>query len=317
VKSRLNTAAGHYTFRPNPTAHLAGVQEGISLHTVHSPRCALPASQTARSTTRPRPAAGPKHRATNTRPRHRVPSRGPLRTTALAGVVVGSIGVGLAGFAVVPASAATPATAKVAGASTINAGASTTLSAIGTVNGKPAAYKTFSLQYYASSGWKTVNTKKARPSGQLEWTVRPGGSSNWRVVLYIDGSQRKISLTHHITVKVSGSAVVAMAAKNVGKPYVYGAAGPNSFDCSGFTEYVYKKFGKSLPHSATGQAKYGSAVSKTAKKPGDLILFGSGGYYSHAAIYAGGNTMWDAATTGTPVGKHTIWSNTYIVRRLV
>jgi cell wall-associated NlpC family hydrolase len=210
-----------------------------------------------------------------------------------------------------------PATAKVTGASTINAGAATTMSAIGTVDGKPAAYKSFSLQYYAGSGWKTVNTKKARPSGQLEWTVRPGGSSNWRVVLYVNGTQRKVSLTHHVTVRYSGTAVVAVAAKNAGKPYVYGAAGPNSFDCSGFTEYVYKKFGKNLPHSATSQARYGRAISKTAKQPGDLILFGSGSYFSHAAIYAGSNTMWDAATTGQPVAKRKIWSNTYVVRRLV
>jgi cell wall-associated NlpC family hydrolase len=248
-----------------------------------------------------------------------VPGRGPVKTTALAGVLIGSLGAGVAGFAVSPATAATPATAKVSGASTINSGASTVLHAIGTVNGKPAAYKSFSLQYYASSGWKTVSTKKARPSGQLEWSVRPGGTSNWRVVLYIDGSQKKISLTHHITVKVSGrgSAVVNMASRYAGKPYVFGAAGPNSFDCSGYTMFIYKKFGKSLPHSATGQARYGKAVSKTAKKPGDLILFGSGSYYSHSAIYAGGNSMWDAATTGTPVGKHAIWSNTYVVRRLV
>jgi cell wall-associated NlpC family hydrolase len=296
------------------------------LHTVHSPRCALPASQSTTGSQTVRPhygAAGPQrrrigqHRATNTRPRHRIPSRGPLRTTALAGVVVGSIGVGLAGFAVAPASAAVPAAAKVSGASTISAGAATTLHAIGTVNGKPAAYKSFSLQYYASTGWRTVNTKKARPSGQLDWTVRPGGSSNWRVVLYVNGSQRKASPTHHITVKGSGAAVVAMAARNAGKPYVFGAAGPNSFDCSGFTQYVYKKFGKSLPHSATAQVRYGRSVGKTAKQPGDLMLFGSGGYYSHAAIYAGGNKMWDASTAGQPVAKRTIWSNTYVVRRLI
>ena len=236
----------------------------------------------------------------------------------MAGVVIGSLGVGLAGFAVNPATAAVPATAKVSGTSTINSGAATTLHAIGTVNGKPAAYKSFSLQYYAGSGWKTVNTKRARPSGQLEWTVRPGGSSNWRVVLYVDGTQRKVSATHHVTVRYrGGSAIVAMAAKNAGKPYVYGAAGPNSFDCSGFTQYVYKKFGKSLPHSATSQSRYGKAISKTAKQPGDLILFGSGGYFSHAGIYAGSNTMWDASTAGQPVAKRKIWSNTYVVRRLV
>jgi cell wall-associated NlpC family hydrolase len=120
-----------------------------------------------------------------------------------------------------------------------------------------------------------------------------------------------------IYVQSGGAAVVTAASKYRGKPYRYGAAGPNSFDCSGFTQFIYKKFGKSLPHSATSQSRYGSAIGRSAMKPGDLLFFGKPGSYYHVAIYAGGNTMWDAPTSGQTVGSHKIWSNNYTVRRLV
>ncbi|WP_163512642.1 NlpC/P60 family protein [Fodinicola acaciae] len=120
-----------------------------------------------------------------------------------------------------------------------------------------------------------------------------------------------------IYVQNKGQQVVQMAYQYRGKPYRYGAAGPNSFDCSGYTLFIYGKFGKRLPHSATSQSHYGTAVSRSQMKPGDLMLFGKPGSYYHAAIYAGGNEMWDASTYGKPTAKHKIWSNNYVVRRIV
>lgn len=298
------------------------------MHTVHSHRSALPAKQYDRpgftsridssefriapngsKTTgeaRHRATPGPKHRA--------AARRATLRTTAVAGVIAGSLGAGLIGVTASPAAAAVPAAAKLSGATSVTTGSRTTLHAIGTVNGQPAANKSFSLQYQSSQGWRTVSTKKARPSGQIEWTVTIGGTSNWRVLLFVGGSQKQLSPNHHVVAKSNGSAVVKAASRQAGKPYSFGAAGPNSFDCSGLTQYVFRQFGKSLPHSATQQTRYGKAVGKGAKRPGDLMLFGSGSYYSHAAIYAGGNYMWDASTAGQPVAKRKIWSNTYVVR---
>ncbi|WP_344653352.1 C40 family peptidase [Cryptosporangium japonicum] len=272
---------------------------------MHSHRCALPAKQydrpgfTTQNVTKARKAT--------------------LRTTAIAGVVAGALGVGLIGVTASPAAAASavPAAAKLSGAKTVTTGAKTTLHAIATVNGSPAAYKSISLQYQSSRGWRTVSTKKARPSGQIEWTVTIGGTSNWRALLYVNGTQKQVSPNHHVVAKSNGNAIVQAASRQAGKPYVFGAAGPNSFDCSGYTRFIYKQFGKNLPHSATQQARYGKSVGKGSKKPGDLILFGSGSYYSHAGIYAGGNYMWDASTAGQPVAKRKIWSNTYVVRRLV
>jgi cell wall-associated NlpC family hydrolase len=117
--------------------------------------------------------------------------------------------------------------------------------------------------------------------------------------------------------KAVGARVVTEAAKHKGKMYLFGAAGPKRFDCSGFTLYVYKKTtGKKLPHKANLQQRYGKAVSKANAKPGDLIVIRSGSYGTHAGIYAGAGKMWSAPRTGKPVSKQKIWSSNYVVRRL-
>jgi len=115
----------------------------------------------------------------------------------------------------------------------------------------------------------------------------------------------------------NGAAVVSAAAAQSGKPYVFGAAGPNAFDCSGLTMFVYAQFGVRLPHLADSQKHYGTPVSAADAAPGDLMIFLDGGYGYHAAIYAGGNTMYDAPNSRSTVGRHTIWSTNVIFRRLV
>lgn len=82
--------------------------------------------------------------------------------------------------------------------------------------------------------------------------------------------------------------VVSYSKEYLGVPYVFGSSSSKSFDCSGFTMYVYKKVGISLPHSAKGQASMGTRVSKSELKPGDLVFFQtytSG--ISHVGIYIG------------------------------
>lgn len=98
-----------------------------------------------------------------------------------------------------------------------------------------------------------------------------------------------------------GTAVVSYAMAELGKPYVWAAAGPNSFDCSGLTMYVYAKVGVSLPHSAQAQMGMGRRVSRDQLQPGDLIFGGSGGYISHVGIYIGGGNYIHAPQTGDVV----------------
>jgi cell wall-associated NlpC family hydrolase len=113
-------------------------------------------------------------------------------------------------------------------------------------------------------------------------------------------------------------AVLSEAKKHTGKRYRFGASGPGAFDCSGYTKYVYKKaLGKNLPHKANSQQRNGKAVSKKDARPGDLIVIRRGSYGYHVGVYAGGGYMYDSPRPGKKVDKRKIWSQSYVVRRLV
>lgn len=95
----------------------------------------------------------------------------------------------------------------------------------------------------------------------------------------------------------------------VGCRYVYGGSTPNGFDCSGLTMYVYKKYGVSLPHSATAQSKIGTTVSKNNLQPGDLIFFRNyrtNKGIGHVGIYIGNNKFVHASTEKTGVITSTL-----------
>lgn len=89
--------------------------------------------------------------------------------------------------------------------------------------------------------------------------------------------------------------VVSYAYKFLGKPYVWGASGPNAFDCSGFILYVYKNFGVGLPHYSGSQFNSGQSVSRANLAPGDLVFFNTYGSISHVGIYVGGGNFIHAA----------------------
>jgi len=92
-------------------------------------------------------------------------------------------------------------------------------------------------------------------------------------------------------------AVISYAKQFLGKPYVYGAGGPNAFDCSGFTMFAYKNVGVSLPHSSLQQANKGVKVERNALMPGDLVFFNtSGNGISHVGIYIGGGDFIHASS---------------------
>lgn len=118
-----------------------------------------------------------------------------------------------------------------------------------------------------------------------------------------------------ITATGTGAEIAAKALEYVGCDYVYGGAGPTSFDCSGLTMYVYGLYGYSLPHGSTGQAKCGIAVDKSELQPGDLVLFtGSGVTYGHVGIYIGDDQFVHASTYGVGVITSSLSSNTYVKR---
>jgi len=106
-----------------------------------------------------------------------------------------------------------------------------------------------------------------------------------------------------------GSSVLSVAAKYVGTPYVRGGSKPGGFDCSGYTSYVFRQVGISLPRTANAQYGATSRISKSQAKPGDLVFFLDGGRAYHVGIYAGGNQMYDSPKPGKTVQKRAIWSS--------
>lgn len=94
-----------------------------------------------------------------------------------------------------------------------------------------------------------------------------------------------------------GSAALAVARTKLGDPYIPRAAGPNSFDCSGLSQYSYEhsKVHHYLPRTAEGQYKYLRKISHANRKPGDLVFFhSSSGYVFHVGIYVGVHYHWGA-----------------------
>ena len=95
--------------------------------------------------------------------------------------------------------------------------------------------------------------------------------------------------------------IVALAQRELGDPYVFAAAGPSAFDCSGLTMYCYAQIGIGLPHAATAQQQMSTPVPLNALLPGDLVFFGGPGASYHVGIYAGGGSMIHAPHTGDVV----------------
>ncbi|MEW2068019.1 C40 family peptidase [Streptomyces sp. NPDC007346] len=92
---------------------------------------------------------------------------------------------------------------------------------------------------------------------------------------------------------------VSFAHGAIGKPYVWGATGPNAFDCSGLTQAAWQAAGVSLPRTTYTQINAGQRVSRSELAPGDLVFFYSG--ISHVGLYIGGGQMIHAPRPGAPV----------------
>lgn len=95
------------------------------------------------------------------------------------------------------------------------------------------------------------------------------------------------------------SGVVKIALRYLGRPYRWAASGPSSFDCSGFTMFVYAQVGVRLPHSSRSQINSGQRVSRANLEPGDLVFFGSP--IHHVGMYIGGGKMVHSPHTGDVV----------------
>ncbi|CUU59501.1 Cell wall-associated hydrolase, NlpC family [Parafrankia irregularis] len=134
-------------------------------------------------------------------------------------------------------------------------------------------------------------------------------------------SSSRSSVSQAIPSVIPGSSIgekaVYLASLQKGKPYVWGAEGPYSFDCSGLVQYVFKQLGRSLPRTAQGQYNASTHVPQSGKQPGDLIFYGTENNIYHVGIYAGNGYMWAAPQTGGVVSLRPIYSSTYKVGRIM
>ncbi|MGW5318038.1 NlpC/P60 family protein [Nocardia thailandica] len=107
----------------------------------------------------------------------------------------------------------------------------------------------------------------------------------------------------------SGTSALAAGLTRVGDPYVWGATGPDQFDCSGLVQWAFKQVGKNVPRTSSAQASYGTPVAKDDLQPGDVVFFYPD--ISHVGIYAGNGMMLHASTFGVPVAVAPMGSTPY------
>ncbi|SEO33579.1 C40 family peptidase [Actinacidiphila rubida] len=103
-----------------------------------------------------------------------------------------------------------------------------------------------------------------------------------------------------------------VAASKQGAPYQWGATGPYRFDCSGLTQYSFKRAGKKLPRTAAAQYNSTRHIAASSRRIGDLVFFHAGSSASsvyHVGIYAGSGRIWHAPRTGATVRLERIWTS--------
>lgn len=151
-------------------------------------------------------------------------------------------------------------------------------------------------------------------------TARKEKNTNTNQTVQEPAQPAKTNTNTNTETSKKGSTVVQTATNYIGSRYVYGASGPNSFDCSGFTSYIYRQHGVSLNRTAAGQYSNGTAVARSDLQPGDLVMFGKSGI-NHVAIYIGGGNIVHAANSQRGVTIDTInsgyYNNNYVGARRV
>lgn len=136
-----------------------------------------------------------------------------------------------------------------------------------------------STQKETSRSGLTTREKKTKTSSKTESTTT-------------NTTSKANTAKSNTTASASASSVVSYAKQFLGCKYVYGGTSPSGFDCSGFTQYVYKHFGVNLNRTAAAQYSNGKSVKNL--QAGDLVMFGKSGI-NHVGIYIGGNTFIHAA----------------------
>ncbi len=165
-----------------------------------------------------------------------------------------------------------------------------TVSVVGFKNGW------YQIEVSGNTGWirsDYVDLYASRPSGSSSSAGVSAGSSIPAASAVSNGKT--------YTISSSIDDLIAYSKSFLGVPYVYGGASSRGFDCSGYTLYIFKHFGISLPHSATSQLGYGIQVNREELQPGDLVFFRDTNYStkaaSHVGIYIGNSQFIHASSS--------------------
>ena len=119
-------------------------------------------------------------------------------------------------------------------------------------------------------------------------------------------ASRSVERAPLTSTKPATGGILGIAAQYAGIMYKYGGTSPSTgFDCSGYTQYVFRQVGINLPRTAEEQRQ--SATPVSSPQPGDLVFFGSPAY--HVGIYAGNGKMWDSPHSGEAVALRDIWTS--------
>lgn len=152
---------------------------------------------------------------------------------------------------------------------------------------------------------------------QYEAAQRAAVSAAVKQVYIIRTAAPKISSSGKSS-PITDDNVVAYATNFLGTPYLWGGTSPSTgFDCSGFTQYVYRHFGIYLGRTTYDQIQDGVGVSRDELQPGDLVFFGEGGNPTHMGMYVGNGAFIHAPHTGDVVKISPLIRSDYITARRV
>jgi peptidoglycan DL-endopeptidase CwlO len=161
----------------------------------------------------------------------------------------------------------------------------------------------------------TTTTASHTNTTKRTTTTGGGGAGTTERTTTTDPPRATTTTTAGPTGGLSGGDVVDYALRFLGAPYVWGGSSPSGFDCSGFTQYVYRHFDIYLPHSSSMQYAYGVNVSRADLQPGDLVFFYRP--IHHVGVYIGGGKMVNAAGVGKGVRIDFLWNSYSGARRIV
>jgi cell wall-associated NlpC family hydrolase len=176
-------------------------------------------------------------------------------------------------------------------------------------SGTKVATETLNVRSGPSTRYRVVGSVRAGSRISLTGKQKTGfaqtryaGKLRWVSVAYLATARGSAGTRPSVpsTSAAKGRAALAFAKRQLGKPYVFGAEGPNSYDCSGLMQTAWRTVGVSMPRVARQQYAQGKKISRSQLRAGDLVFFYSQ-RPSHVGMYAGNGMMIDAPRPGLRV----------------